>query len=138
MRISVEGIEPAPQGSKKHVGHGRMIEVSKRVKPWRKAVRLEALAQRAPLIEGACDIAVVFRFSRPKAHLNKRGKLKPQAPTFVTVKRNDIDKLLRSTLDALTGSAILDDSQVVTVAAEKRYCLEGEPAGAEIIIKSLE
>lgn len=25
---------PAPQGSKKHVGHGVMVESSKKVKPW--------------------------------------------------------------------------------------------------------
>ena len=40
--ITVEGIEAAPQGSKRHVGRGIMIESSKRVKPWRDAVRIEA------------------------------------------------------------------------------------------------
>jgi hypothetical protein len=29
---------PAPQGSKRHVGNGRMIESSTKVKPWRQAV----------------------------------------------------------------------------------------------------
>lgn len=32
-RFSVLGL-PAPQGSKTHVGEGRMVESSKRVKPW--------------------------------------------------------------------------------------------------------
>ena len=36
--IPVIGI-PAPQGSKRHVGHGIMIENSKRVKPWRQDVK---------------------------------------------------------------------------------------------------
>src|ERR1700676_3259288 len=37
MKITVRGI-PAPQGSKRHVGGGRMIEMSKAVGPWREAV----------------------------------------------------------------------------------------------------
>ena len=38
IHIAVNDIEPAPQGSKRHVGGGRLIEASKRVKPWRQAV----------------------------------------------------------------------------------------------------
>ena len=30
--------DPAPQGSKKHVGNGRFIESSKKLAPWRAAV----------------------------------------------------------------------------------------------------
>ena len=36
-RFAVFGL-PAPQGSKRHVGEGRMVESSKRVKPWRRQV----------------------------------------------------------------------------------------------------
>ena len=36
--------------------------------------------------------------------------------------KGDIDKLCRSTLDALTLSAIADDSQVVSLEARKYYC----------------
>ena len=36
-RFSVLGL-PAPQGSKTHIGNGRMVESSKRVKPWRRQV----------------------------------------------------------------------------------------------------
>jgi Holliday junction resolvase RusA-like endonuclease len=35
--ITVFG-QPAPQGSKRHVGHGVMVESSKKVKPWRQDV----------------------------------------------------------------------------------------------------
>ena len=34
--------DPAPQGSKSHVGNGVMIESSKRVKPWRRQVAAAA------------------------------------------------------------------------------------------------
>jgi crossover junction endodeoxyribonuclease RusA len=40
MHIRINGI-PAPQGSKRHVGNGVMIESSKAVGPWREAVRNE-------------------------------------------------------------------------------------------------
>ena len=33
---------PAPQGSKRHVGHGVMVESSRRVKPWREDVKAAA------------------------------------------------------------------------------------------------
>lgn len=37
---------PAPQGSKRHVGRGVMIESSKNLKPWREAVKYAALAAK--------------------------------------------------------------------------------------------
>ena len=42
--IPVRGV-PAPQGSKRHIGHGIMIENSKKVKPWRQDVRAAAIDQ---------------------------------------------------------------------------------------------
>ena len=41
MRITVHGT-PAPQGSKRHVGNGVMVESSAKVKPWREAVKWAA------------------------------------------------------------------------------------------------
>ena len=48
FKFSVNGLEAAPQGSKKYIGKGRMIEVSKRVKPWRELVRSEASKIKQP------------------------------------------------------------------------------------------
>ena len=42
-RATVNGL-PAPQGSHKHVGGGRMVESSKKVKPWRQDVKAAAEA----------------------------------------------------------------------------------------------
>ena len=39
-KFTVHGL-PAPQGSKRHVGKGVMVESSKYVKPWREAVKAE-------------------------------------------------------------------------------------------------
>jgi Holliday junction resolvase RusA-like endonuclease len=50
----------------------------------------------------------------------------------------DLDKLQRSTLDALTGVLFKDDSQVCRILAMKCYCLEGELEGCEIVVEGVE
>ena len=54
------------------------------------------------------------------------GEIKPAAPKYPNRRQGDIDKLCRSTLDALTLSAIADDSQVVSLQARKFYCYKKE------------
>ena len=143
--IPVIGI-PAPQGSKRHVGHGIMIENSKRVKPWRQDVKEAALNHyQGEVIDQAVEVEIIFIFVRPKSHFgtgkNSR-KLKPSAPVFVTSKGiGDIDKLQRSTYDALSessgGNVLKDDSLIVQNRNSKRYCVAGENPGAKIIIRTL-
>ena len=139
--IAVNDIEPAPQGSKRHVGGGRLIESSKRVKPWRQAVAAAAQQQmkdqETELLTCPCRVSVIFRFRRPKAHFTTNGQLKAAAPKHCVVKRNDIDKCCRSTLDALTDSVFADDCLVVSLNAEKRYCIGSEPPGALITVTTL-
>lgn len=111
---------PAPQGSKRHVGHGRMVEESKRVEPWRKAVAVAARqsigADWQPL-DGPLAIEVVFTVRKPKS----APKTRQTWPC--TRDSGDIDKLLRSTFDALATDvrAIADDSRVIHVAAVKAF-----------------
>ena len=143
IHIAVNDIEPAPQGSKRHVGGGRLIEASKRVKPWRNAVALSAQQQmreqKCSLITGACSVSVEFRFKRPKSHFTTNGQLKANAPEHCIVKRNDIDKCCRSTLDALSdGGVLADDCLVVSLVADKRYCVGAEPPGALITVTELQ
>jgi Holliday junction resolvase RusA-like endonuclease len=52
-------------------------------------------------------------------------------------KKPDIDKLIRSTFDSMTGVLYRDDSQVVQVRATKVYVTSDEPAGAVIRIYPL-
>ena len=56
----VEGI-PRPQGSKRHVGNGRMVEASKHTAGWRKAVSQAALAA-LPVNPSAGQSALHFSF----------------------------------------------------------------------------
>lgn len=141
VHIAVNDIEPAPQGSKRHVGGGRLIEASKRVKPWRQAVAASAQQQmreqKCDLIAGACSVSIEFRFKRPKSHFTTNGQLKANAPKHCIVKRNDIDKCCRSTLDALSETVFADDCLVVRLVADKRYCIGAEPPGALITVVPL-
>ena len=60
----ITGITPAPQGSKRHVGNGRMVESSAKVKPWREAVRQEALATGLAISDQPIYLHLLFRFHR--------------------------------------------------------------------------
>lgn len=138
--IEVRGA-PAPQGSKRHLGNGRMVEMSAKVGPWREAVRAET--QRAGVALGAgvpVAVSVVFFLPRPAGHYGtgrNAGKVKLSAPCTPST-RPDLDKLVRSTLDGLkTGGAYADDAQVVTLSAGKVYAANGQPPGAEITLRVL-
>jgi crossover junction endodeoxyribonuclease RusA len=130
----VEGLSPAPQGSKRYVGGGRMIESSAKVKPWREAVRQSALATGAPMTDLPVFVRLTFRFTRPKGHHNSRGQLKPSAPNQ-HITRPDLDKLARSTLDGLTGVLFSDDSQVAFMTCSKEYADLGQREGATIDVR---
>jgi len=137
ISFDVRGIRPASQGSKRHVGGGRMVEQSPYLKAWREAVRQEALSTEESMALGPVTLELAFRFFRPKGHFNSKGELKPNAPMRM-ITTPDLDKLQRSTLDALTGVLFKDDSQVCRILAMKCYCLEGELEGCEIVVEGVE
>lgn len=121
---------PAPQGSKRHVGNGRMIESSKHVKPWREAVKFAALEANKGRIKfnGPIRVEIVFYFSRPKSR--KNDVYHCTAP--------DVDKLCRSTFDALTDSGIIADDSLVAEAHLKKLYVEGfELPGALVTVTAL-
>lgn len=131
LSITVHGI-PAPQGSKRHVGGGRMIEMSKALGPWREAVKKAARDaiddHRANgdwvLSNQPVGLEVYFHFLRPKGHYGtgrNAGKLRASAPLRPAV-IPDLSKLIRSTEDALTDAGVWrDDALVVSVSAGKFY-----------------
>jgi len=125
---------PAPQGSKRHVGGGRMIEVSKKVKPWRAAIVDQAIRDgvSGTQLDGPLMLRVTFYMQRPKFHSGAKG-IKASAPPFPD-RVPDLDKLLRSTCDALTDSqVIVDDARIVQIKARKVYA-DTELTGALIYI----
>lgn len=107
---------PAPQGSKRHVGKGIMVESSKHLKPWRddvKAAAEKAIADQLVTVfplDGPVSLLVVFTVPKPKS-APKRRKTWP-------AKMPDLSKLIRSTEDAMTAAGVwTDDARVV----EYRY-----------------
>ena len=116
-----------------------MVESSKRVKPWREDVRQAALDLHHPTIVGAVAVRIRFGFPRPKSHFGtgrNASKVKASAPKYCLSRAvGDIDKLTRSTLDALVSAGLLgDDSQVCHLVAERVYATR---TGALIQIEEL-
>jgi crossover junction endodeoxyribonuclease RusA len=136
VRFSVVGT-PVQQGSKRHVGGGRMIEAANGHREWRHAVATEAAAVAArrtdtPL-DGPLCLSVAFSFpmpaSRPKRLLRIGRAWKQTAP--------DLDKLIRSVGDALTVSGLIrDDARIGMVMASKVETTDA--AGADITLWPLD
>lgn len=119
--VRVRGL-PAPQGSKRHVGHGVMVESSKAVAPWREAVVAACIEQGIADLHmlGAIEVRIDFLMPRPKSHYLSKG-LRTDAP-FLVSRKPDIDKLARSTLDAITQAGVIaDDAQIAVLSAVKHY-----------------
>lgn len=124
IAFSVYGM-PGPQGSKRHVGGGRMIESSAKVKPWREAVKAAALAQIDSYedhtglawepMDGPLVAVMVFTLPKPASAPKKRQTWPDRKP--------DLSKLLRSTEDALVDAGLIaDDARIVAYArAEKVF-----------------
>lgn len=66
-------------------------------------------------LEGPISLSVVFQFRAPK---------KPKHKTWHVV-RPDADNLCKLVCDSLNGICWVDDSQVVDLHIQKKYCLEG-------------
>lgn len=115
FRVCVVG-EPAPQGSKRHVGKGVLIESSKKVAPWRKVVTAAATAQMKKdlllTLRGPVVVNLDFYLRKPK---------KPKFP-LAPATYPDLDKLVRSTLDAIVMAGVIeDDGRVIRIATSKAW-----------------
>ena len=120
---------PAPQGSK-NVYQGRVVESSKKLKPWRKAVADAVF--RAMMATGdersfSEPVIVYATFYLPRPKSVKR--LLPSVPP-------DLDKLCRSLGDALSvdTNILENDSQIVLWVASKVYADEHD-AGVRVGIR---
>ena len=136
--ISIKGMESAPQGSKKHVGNGIMVETCKRLKSGRNEVNRRAKLIVDEVIKEPVEIEVIFWFKRPLKHYLPNKMVRQSAPVYITNKnKGDIDKHCRALLDSLTKSAFADDSQVVSLHAVKKYCETESQTGATIKIRTI-
>ncbi len=122
---------PAPQGSHHHVGRGVVVDSSKTLPAWRKAVT--AAAQSAMLAAGwvtltdAVALDVTFLIARPRTVR----RAEPTVPP-------DVDKLIRGCCDALTDARVwADDALVLDVHARKTYAQPGDKPGALIRVRAM-
>lgn len=131
---------PATQGSKVHLGKGRIVDSCKRLKPWRAAVAAAAIdAHSGPILTGPVRLAVDFHLPRPKWHHGtgrNAGTIKPSAPPLPIVKP-DLSKMLRAVEDAMRGIIWRDDSQVVICESAKLYADEPLQPGALVSIHAI-
>ena len=108
---------PVTQGSKRHVGGGRMIESARGWREWRNLVHA-ASAEQTDLTDtvlGPVRVTLEFRFTRP-------AKPRHNYPT------KDLDKLCRAVLDGMvTGGIIEDDKHVTHLRASKTWVTDQQP-----------
>lgn len=122
IRFTVYG-RARPQGSKRHVGRGIMVEMSKDLKPWRQEVSGTALALNASMFPAhvPVELTLNFYFTKPKSTKRRAMTTKP-----------DGSKLLRAIEDALTGILFHDDAQIIESHVRKHY---GGPERVEIEVR---
>lgn len=118
---------PRPQGSKRHVGNGRMIESSKHLKPWRdKCIQVMRLQNKRAPIDAPVKVVAEFVMPRPKRIVNPYPY------------QGDLDKLQRCMGDAMEQSGVLtNDSRIIHWIATKRYAKPDEQPGAHIHITQI-
>jgi Holliday junction resolvase RusA-like endonuclease len=145
---------PAPQGSKTKMPNGHMLDANTpagrvRHKAWREAVHeaatdaIDVLREEwtnegalttwpSSRFDGPIAVHIVFRLPMPKsrpAEARRRG-------VCASTVKPDIDKLVRSTLDALTTSGLVaDDARIWDLYATKIEVAAGW-IGARIEVRS--
>jgi crossover junction endodeoxyribonuclease RusA len=127
---------PTPQGSIKAFmigGKPRLTSDNSKLKPFRHTVAqvaaeaMNAAGLSLPLAAQhvAVGVNIVWTLSKPQSA--PKSRIWPS-------RKPDADKLLRATLDALTGILWYDDAQVVEVMAAKRY---GAPESVSVQVQIL-
>lgn len=119
VTFQVKDVIPVPEGSHSaHIIGGRAVvhhNKSDKLMRYRDAVA-DAYRESGGNYHHDSPISIQMRFifPRPKSVPMKKRK-------YPTARIGDVDKLVRSTLDALTNVAYDDDSQVIEVHATKLY-----------------
>jgi Holliday junction resolvase RusA-like endonuclease len=131
LRFVVVG-RPIPQGSMhalqtKHMKYPVLTSNQPDLKPWRKLVgdmaRIEMRKNSFVPIGKSVPVRLILDFYFEKETSVKR---------LDKITKPDLDKLVRSCGDALTGIVFQDDAQVTELIARKMY---GSPARVEIEVQ---
>jgi crossover junction endodeoxyribonuclease RusA len=117
---------PVPQGSMKHVGGGRIVSKSPKLKEWRtKIAQLVKEQVGEPAHPDPVSVTVIFTLTKPKTVTRDLPTVPP-----------DLDKLQRAIGDALSIDCkyLIDDAQIIEWHAQKIY---GSPAGVVIQVSRI-
>lgn len=132
IRFRVEGKAQTKGSAKGFVGRSKttgklrafIVNDNTANKSWAKTVAVEAARHRpSTLLTG--PIGVQYLFIRKRPH-------RPRCPCPIT--KPDLDKLVRSLNDALTGIIWKDDAQVIQSSESKVY---GDHEAVEIVITAI-
>lgn len=144
IAFEIQGI-PVPKGSLVCYGkggrHTLTIANRKRLDPWVHDIRHTAPLPDQPL-QGPLSVEIGFRLPPPKK------QPKGRHPTWHHQKTNDLDKLARAVLDALSPKQARgkkpgyqgmweDDGQVAVLLVSKKWATLPEPPGATIIVTTM-
>lgn len=122
----IAGIPQSQGSTRAFVVNGRAVTTSAnpKNKSWRESVAAGLSEASSSLLES--PIAVELEFVMP------RTKSQPKTKVIPHTKKPDLDKLIRSVLDAGTGVVWADDSCVTHIRASKRYAEIGAQSGVFI------
>lgn len=109
-RFWIDGV-PETKGSWRAIGGGKMKRDNPREKAWSDAVGWAAKAKMIGRKPYDGHVAVTADFMVP--------------PIVGTKNKRDIDKLVRSVLDAITGIVIVDDELVYKLCSTKTHTSSG-------------
>lgn len=126
-RFLVRGIPEQQGSSRAFVVNGKPVITStnKNLGTWRRLVA-DVAQQHNPVVHTqGVKVRLTFLMPKPKSAPKKQ---------ITMTKRPDLDKLIRSILDALTGVFFKDDSQVCHVDAMKCYAEGTDPVGVLVEI----
>ena len=131
IHFFVPGV-PKTKGSHRAIvrgGHAIVLNDCTTEKPWAEHVywtaREAAKEQGWTALDGPMEAWITFHMPRPQRLGKKRTMV-------LHDRRPDLDKCLRSVVDALTGALWNDDAQVWMIVAVKVYADFGEPSGVGI------
>lgn len=127
ITITVEG-RAAPQGSKRALGRGRVVEMSKHLPAWRTALIRACREQyQGPPLDCPVSITGTVWINKPKRPRFQHPAVPP-----------DLDKIQRSIGDALQyGGVLKDDARITHWNITKTYETTTHPPGAQLTIKEL-
>jgi Holliday junction resolvase RusA-like endonuclease len=142
ITFDVFGI-PAPQGSKTRMPNGAMVEGSSttgrmKLRDWRSAVSSGAAvcAHEFGAFPGPVHVDVVFRFPVAKARARKIAAT--STGMLPKTGKPDLDKLMRSTGDALVAGGLIARDELITEwSAVKCEVAEGVWTGASVTVWSV-